>query len=124
MSELIKLEQMAKVVRGVLLSYNSRELTGIKYGDQIAEAKFGVYVMRCYFSGKNDNKYATAVLYKEDPVNGSSSEEVFRFFPTGIQSEIEFAMPFYSRIIRGNEKGIVLRMLQVAGIEDAINDDL
>lgn len=124
MSELTQIERMEKVVKGVLLSYNSRELIGSKYGDQLAQAKFGAFTMRCYYSGKNDNNYATAVLYKEDPAGEYPPEEVFRFFPTGIQSEIEFAMPFYSRIIRGNEKGIVIRMLQVAGIENDFNNDL
>lgn len=117
-------EKIAKVVEGVLISYNSRELNGCKYGDQLAQVRFGEYTLICYHSGKDDNNYATAVLYKEDLAGEYPPEEIFRFFPTGVQSEIEFVMPFYSRVIRGNTKGIVIRMLQVAGIENAINNDL
>lgn len=66
-------------------------------------------------SGKDDKKYTTVVV-REYPTWSDQQVELFRFHPTGVSSEIEFAMPYYSRTIRGTDSGCVIRMMDLAGV--------
>lgn len=123
------IEKLVNIVKGVLASYNSPEFTKVprlQYGKVVGITKLSNDLeIRCYYSGNDDKHYATAVMYKiREEEYCNEEDELFRFYPTGNDREVKFSMDFYSRLILGTPEGILNRILEITGLQDAINNDL